>query len=376
MNLFFKSVLLSCLLSLFVFGELAMGQPWRNPNVAAQPRDIYYKGVKLGVDTPLHILKEAFDAEPIVINQRTGDMDFSVMYAAQFYLAQCQLLGYNGVPKDEKKAEEEFWELFVHMFIGLENMERWTGNAIDSSGRFQRIVSPPPVNVSFKELMAKYIEDVRKKAEQGNAEEQTKLGTYYVLAMGVPSDPRESVKWIRQAAGKGNAKAQYALATYYAGGYGGLPVSRPEFERWIRRAAAQRNEDAQMWVADVRGNQRPPELQHIPPPIQYQPPSNSGNTRGGAVNTSQSFRLAVGDVILEINGERINRQEDVTSAIARSPQTMYFTVRDGRTGVTARYVTTLSPNRPRFGMTHQTNPGGGSRVTGVNANAPRIYLAE
>lgn len=111
----------------------------------------------------------------------------------------------------------------------------------------------------------------------------------------------------------------------------------------------------------------------VPPPRQYQPLRNSGNTRG---NTSRGLRLAPGDVILEINGEWIGGQEDVTSAIARSPQTMYLTVRDGRTGATADYVTTLGSSRPRFGMTHQTNPGGGSRVTGVNQNAPRIYLVQ
>jgi hypothetical protein len=85
-----------------------MTQPWQNPNATAQSKDIYHKGVKLGVDTPLHILKEALDAEPVIVNQGTGDMDFSVMHAANFYLAQCKLLGYNGVSKDEKKAEEEF----------------------------------------------------------------------------------------------------------------------------------------------------------------------------------------------------------------------------------------------------------------------------
>jgi len=114
----------------------------------------------------------------------------------------------------------------------------------------------------------------------------------------------------------------------------------------------------------------------IPPPRQIQSSRNSTNVRTTAANTSRGYRLERGDVILEINGERIGRQEDVTSAIARSPQTMYLTVRDGRTGTVAHFVTTLSSSRPRFGMTHQTNPGGGSRVTGVNQNAPRIYLVE
>ena len=126
--------------------------------------------------------------------------------------------------------------------------------------------------------------------------------------------------------------------------------------------------------------QQPPQSPPVPPqPLrQYQPPNNSGNTRGGTVNASQRFRLVIGDVILEINGERINGQEDVTSAIARSPQTMYLTVQDGRTGISALYVTTLHSSRPRLGITHLTAPGGGSRITGVNPNSPatRCYLVE
>ena len=114
----------------------------------------------------------------------------------------------------------------------------------------------------------------------------------------------------------------------------------------------------------------------VPPPRQYQPPRNNNTIQAGY--SSQSFRLTPGDVILNINGEWIGGQEDVTSAIARSPQTMYLTVRDGRTGRVADYVTLLDSSRPRFGVNHQTNPGGGSRVTGVNKNSPatRCYLVE
>ena len=112
----------------------------------------------------------------------------------------------------------------------------------------------------------------------------------------------------------------------------------------------------------------------------YTPPgSNTGTTRGfsaPSIDTSQSLRLQPGDVILEINGETIYGQEDVTSAIARSPQTMYLTVRDGRSGQIAEFATFLNSSRPRFGVSHQTAPGGGSRVTGVNRNSPaeRVYL--
>ena len=240
MKPFFKPVLLSSLLSLFVLGELAMGQVFRNrlsrnrnQNVMVQPKDVYYEGVKLGIDTPINILEKALGAEPVITNKRTGDIDFTVSNAAKFYLGQCYLLGYNNCSKDEEIAATFFEELLDQISMGEKNISRWTGVPFAPSGRFQRV---PP---SFNDLMTKYLEDVRKKAEQGNAEEQIKLGGYYVLGMGVPIDPKESVKWIRRAAEQGNGKAQYTLATYYAEGYGGLPVSRTEFEKWLRRAAIQ-----------------------------------------------------------------------------------------------------------------------------------------
>ena len=248
MNSLLKPLLLSCLLSLFVCGDWAMAQPWRNRNATAQSKDIYYKGVKLGVDTPLKILEEA-------IEEGYDGIDGTVSNAAMFYHAQCQLLGYNGVPKDEKKAEEEFRILFDCIDIGGKNIGRWTGQYAMSAGRNQRVF-PAVGSVSFNDLMVKYIEGVRKEAEQGNTEEQIKLGIYHTLAMGVPHDPRESAKWIRQAADKGNADAQYTLATYYAEGYGGLPVSRTEFEKWVRRAAAQGNFQAQHFLQIIE-DQRP-----------------------------------------------------------------------------------------------------------------------
>ena len=121
--------------------------------------------------------------------------------------------------------------------------------------------------------------------------------------------------------------------------------------------------------------QRQPQTQsQVPPQRQPQPSNNFGNTRGTSGNGQRVFQLQLGDVILEINGETIYRQEDVTSAIARSAQTMYLTIRDGRTGTVARFVTTLNSSRPRFGVSHQTNPGGGSKVTGVNSNSPATRL--
>lgn len=260
MRSFLTTVLLSCFVSLFVFGDQAMGQLRRSRSAAStrsapaapQPKEVYYNGVKLGVDTPLTILEEAQYSDP------NGDDD-TVQYAAQFYRAQCQLLGYNGAPKDEKSAEETFRSLFILKDIGGTNRANWYGIAIPPSGRNQRAFPPSVVNVSFTDRMTEYIDRVRKNAEQGNAEDQIKLGIYYTLAMGVPSNSRETVKWIRQAADQGNTEAQLLLADFYAEGYGGLPVSSTESVKWVQRAADQGDETAQGMVEtfqDMQARQR------------------------------------------------------------------------------------------------------------------------
>ena len=238
-----KFALLSCLLLLFVFGDWATAQPWQNPNATAKSKDVHYEGIKLGVDTPRKVLEEALFAGFDIV--RDADI---VRYAANFYLGQCYLVGYNGCPKNKKMALDHFVHLFDNILwngpasiASFENIERWgwTFSAVAPSGSNQRIVRPLPANakVSFNDLLAAYMERLRKDAEQGNAKAQFELGMYYAIGMGVPSDPKESVKWIRQAANKGNTDAQFTLALYYAGGYGGLPVSKTGFEQWFRRAA-------------------------------------------------------------------------------------------------------------------------------------------
>ena len=60
------------------------------------------------------------------------------------------------------------------------------------------------------------IEQLRKAAEQGDAETQFSLGRIYSLGRGVPWDSKEAAKWYRQAAEQGHARAQIMLGHMYA----------------------------------------------------------------------------------------------------------------------------------------------------------------
>lgn len=87
------------------------------------------------------------------------------------------------------------------------------------------------------------LNQLRAKAEQGNAQAGLYLGLMYDLGEGVPKDDAEAVKWYRKAAEQGHAIAQYNLGHKYANGEG---VPKDEFEAyvWFNLAAGSGDKDA------------------------------------------------------------------------------------------------------------------------------------
>jgi TPR repeat protein len=86
-----------------------------------------------------------------------------------------------------------------------------------------------------------YVEAVkwfRKATEQGHDKAQSCLGLCYYWGKGVPRDYSEAVKWLRRPAEQGEPAAQGLLASCYLNGLG---VSKDAVEavRWFRRAAEQ-----------------------------------------------------------------------------------------------------------------------------------------
>ena len=55
------------------------------------------------------------------------------------------------------------------------------------------------------------VEQVRARADRGDAAAQINLGFMYETGAGVPQDEREAVRWYRLAADQGLAEAQSAL---------------------------------------------------------------------------------------------------------------------------------------------------------------------
>ena len=100
----------------------------------------------------------------------------------------------------------------------------------------------------------KPIEEVKVKAEAGDAESEVELGLRYDKGAGVVKDHAEAAKWYRKAAEQNYAVAQYNLGLCYEQGvakderkelfpvFGGEPV---EAVKWYRKAAEQNYAPAQ-----------------------------------------------------------------------------------------------------------------------------------
>src|SRR5947207_15836922 len=64
------------------------------------------------------------------------------------------------------------------------------------------------------------LQEVRAKAEAGDADSQVELAARYDLGEGVTKNPAEALKWFRKAADQNHARGQNAVGVYYFYGEG------------------------------------------------------------------------------------------------------------------------------------------------------------
>ena len=97
-------------------------------------------------------------------------------------------------------------------------------------------------------------QELRKKAENGNAAAQTTLGIMYFTGQAISkdasgkvlsTDPAKAAAWFHRAALQGNSDAQYNLGLMYLMGQGGLTKDSVKAVEFFLEAALQGNADAQ-----------------------------------------------------------------------------------------------------------------------------------
>src|SRR5262249_13531904 len=94
------------------------------------------------------------------------------------------------------------------------------------------------------------VANLRRFADQGNAEAQLFLGLIYETGDGVPRNHAEAAKWYRLAADQGNAEAQLFLGLIYETG-DGVPRNHAEAAKWYRLADDHGNADAQSLLGSI-----------------------------------------------------------------------------------------------------------------------------
>jgi TPR repeat protein len=67
---------------------------------------------------------------------------------------------------------------------------------------------------------SKTLDDVRKLADQGDADAQWDMGYRYHNGQGVPQDDAQAVRWFQRAAYQGHVNSQATLGAYYWAGRG------------------------------------------------------------------------------------------------------------------------------------------------------------
>ena len=82
------------------------------------------------------------------------------------------------------------------------------------------------------------------------------------------------------------------------------------------------------------------------------------------------YHPEVGDVIVEVNGERIHTRQDCIDAVNRSPEIMEFVALDKRTGRPFTYRTRLRSHGSRFGIGLADTGGNGARITKLYRGYP------
>ncbi len=87
------------------------------------------------------------------------------------------------------------------------------------------------------------MKELRRLADQGDAQAQFELGVRYAHGYGVSRDDQEAAKWYRLAAEQGDADAQHALGVMYDEGRG-VPKDYVLAHMWLNLAAAKGGKDA------------------------------------------------------------------------------------------------------------------------------------
>ena len=89
-----------------------------------------------------------------------------------------------------------------------------------------------------------WIDTLRQRAQNGDADAMYELGGYYYKGKDVPYDPDQACQWWTEAANRGNVNAQYNLGLLYKGGVSTYFCDDNLAGYWFNMAACNGDEEA------------------------------------------------------------------------------------------------------------------------------------
>jgi uncharacterized protein len=130
------------------------------------------------------------------------------------------------------------------------------------------------------------LDELRKNAENGDANAQALLGGHYARGKGVQQDFTEAARWYRRAADQGDAFAQYNLGVSYAEGQG-VPQDYIAAHMWLSLAALRGSGEEQKQFTNARDvaakKMTPEQIAEAQRLAQEWKPKAESNANGAAV---------------------------------------------------------------------------------------------
>ncbi len=149
-----------------------------------------------------------------------------------------------GVQKDMNKAVEWYRRAAAQgNQLAKDHLKRLGKNTAKVAPS-PKPVSPKSASPRPSPTLPAGLENLVRRADQGDAETQTNLGVMYLNGRGVAKNDKTAVEWFRKAADQGHADAQARLGWMYENGRGLAQDDKMAVE-WYRKAADQGDAFAQ-----------------------------------------------------------------------------------------------------------------------------------
>ncbi len=111
------------------------------------------------------------------------------------------------------------------------------------------IFSSVAYSFDFHRLDNVNIEEVKSKAQQGDAEAQCTLGSCFLEGHYIKKDVQKAMIWLHKSAEQECSDAQTLLGlVYYSGVYKEVPQNMEKGKYWLRRAAKNGCKSAEAWL--------------------------------------------------------------------------------------------------------------------------------